>query len=107
VQILAQLDHPNILRVFEFYEDNHFFYLIRELCNGSNLDKFIKEIDASNNQLQLTAKQVATMLKYLLSAIQYSHSKKIMNRNISLKNIAFENDSQDSILKIKDWGVAK
>lgn len=44
VTILAGLDHPNILKVYEFYEDFHNFYIITELCTGGELfEKIISE----------------------------------------------------------------
>ncbi len=34
VKILGRIDHPNIIRVFEFYEDRERYYIIQELCQG-------------------------------------------------------------------------
>jgi len=31
------LDHPNILKVYEYYEDDKFFYIVSELCEGGNI----------------------------------------------------------------------
>jgi len=37
VRILTTLDHPNILKVFEFFEDEKNLYIITELCTGGEL----------------------------------------------------------------------
>ena len=37
VTILQKLDHPNIIKIFEFYEDDRFFYIVTELCTGGEL----------------------------------------------------------------------
>jgi calcium-dependent protein kinase len=37
INILKQLDHPNILKLFESYEDDKRFYLVTELCTGGEL----------------------------------------------------------------------
>ena len=37
IKILSLLDHPNIVRLFEVFEDDKNFYLIMELCQGGNL----------------------------------------------------------------------
>jgi len=44
VEMLKSLDHPNIMKIFEFYQDNKFFYIVNELCTGGELfDKILKE----------------------------------------------------------------
>lgn len=37
VSILKQMDHPNIIKVYEFYEDNSSYYLVTEYCCGGEL----------------------------------------------------------------------
>lgn len=37
IDILRFLDHPNILRLYEVYEDKHNIYLVTELCDGKEL----------------------------------------------------------------------
>jgi calcium-dependent protein kinase len=40
---MRKLDHPNIIRVFEFYQDVKYFYIVTELCTGGELfDKIVK-----------------------------------------------------------------
>lgn len=44
IDILKQLDHPNILKLFEFFQDQKRFFLVTELCNGGELfDKIAEE----------------------------------------------------------------
>ena len=44
IQILQLLDHPNVLKLYEYFEDNKNVYLITELCSGGELfDRIIKE----------------------------------------------------------------
>lgn len=45
IDILKTLDHPNILKVYEFYEDDRYLYIITELCNGKELFDVISEKD--------------------------------------------------------------
>jgi calcium-dependent protein kinase len=37
IEILKKLDHPNILKLYEFYEDTKRFYLVTEYCSGGEL----------------------------------------------------------------------
>ena len=37
IEILKKLDHPNLLKIYEFYEDAKRYYLVTELCSGKEL----------------------------------------------------------------------
>jgi len=41
VEILKRLDHPNIIKIYEFYHDEKYFYIVTELCTGGELFKKI------------------------------------------------------------------
>ncbi len=41
--MLAVLDHPNIIKVYEFFEDQFYLYIVMELCKGGELYDKIKE----------------------------------------------------------------
>jgi len=44
IQILQRLDHPNVLKLYEYFEDDRSIYLITELCKGGELfDKILEE----------------------------------------------------------------
>ena len=43
INILKELDHPNIVKMFEFFEDDKRYYLVQEICKGGELfDEIIK-----------------------------------------------------------------
>ena len=54
IEMLKMLDHPNILKLYEFYEDEKRYYLVTELCSGGELfdeiakKKFFMEEDAAH-----------------------------------------------------------
>ena len=52
IKILSLLDHPNIVRLFEVFEDDKNFYLIMELCHGGNLLSRMKIINIRKKPLQ-------------------------------------------------------
>jgi calcium-dependent protein kinase len=69
-------DHPNIIKIFEFYQDEGFFYIITELCTGGELfDKILEEKSFSE-------KKAAETFRQILSAVFYCHSHKIVHRFI-------------------------
>ena len=67
INILKNLDHPNILRIFELYQDKHNYFLITEYCSGGELFDRIKEMN------HLTEKKAAELIKQILSAVLYCH----------------------------------
>ena len=54
IDILRNLDHPNIVKLYEVFEDKHSVYIVTELCTGGELfdeitkKKHFKEQDAAN-----------------------------------------------------------
>ena len=102
VSILTKLSHPNIMDIYEFYEDKANFYIVSELCKGGELfDKitekgFFREAEACPIMLQL------------VSAICYSHSNNIVHRDLKPENIMLESStSANPIVKLIDWGGAR
>jgi len=67
IDILKNLDHPNILRLYEVFEDKKFIYLVTEYCDGGEL------FDAIIERKKFDEKDAANVLKQLLSAINYCH----------------------------------
>ena len=100
VEILKLLDHPNIIRAFEFFEDDYKFYIVMEHCKGGELfDEILK-------QQQFSEHQTAQMMKQVFSCISYLHSIGVAHRDIKPENLLLE--EKDDILNIKliDFGVA-
>lgn len=101
VENLKKLDHPNILKVYEFYQDKDFLYIVTELCIGGELfDRIIESRSFSEH----TSGQI---MKQLLSAIKYCHRHGIVHRDLKPENIIFESKTRESTLKIIDFGAAR
>lgn len=99
VEIQRRLDHPNIVRIFEFHEDEFNLYLVMELCTGGELLDSIARIGC------LSEGQTASYMKQLLSALVYMHSLNIVHRDLKLENMLIEKPNSN-ILKIADFGIA-
>ena len=98
IKILAMVDHPNIVRLFEVIEDDKYFNLLQELCTGGEL--------LSKVQKPLKEKEIAKIFNQIMSAIAYCHSKGIVHRDMKLENILFATESPDSPIKIIDFGLS-
>ena len=100
IKILAMLDHPNILRLFEVIEDEKNIYLIMELCTGGELLSRMK-----NNRYK--EKEAAKLMEQIVSAVAYCHEKGICHWDLKPHNILFLNENPDSPIKIVDFGISK
>ena len=65
IDILKKLSHPNIVRIYEFYESNNCFYIINEFCPEGELYDYINNSKLNEQQLAVIFYQVFSGLKYL------------------------------------------
>ena len=97
IKILSKLDHPNIIKIYEYFNSNRNIFIVTELLSGGELfDRIIErqmfsEVDA------------AKTMKEVLSAIQYCHEKKIVHRDLKPENILVEEET----IKIIDFGTSR
>ncbi|KAH8584533.1 kinase domain-containing [Cryptosporidium sp. chipmunk genotype I] len=83
MQLLSVLDHPNIAKLFESFEDYNSIYLIMELCTGGEL------FDRLSHVGRFSERVTAHLIKQMLSAISYCHSKGIVHRDLKPENFLF------------------
>jgi calcium-dependent protein kinase len=100
IQLLKVLDHPNIIRLYEFFEDTKRFYIVMELCNGGEL------FDEILNKQSFSESVAATIIYQLISAVAYMHSKKIVHRDLKPENILLEEKGDVMDIKLIDFGAA-
>lgn len=101
ISILAQLDHPHILKLYEYFEDDKNFHIITELCTGGEMfDKIIeKEF--------YTEVEAAHVFKQFMQGINYCHTQGIVHRDLKPENFLYENKDINSDIKIIDFGLSK
>jgi len=103
LSIQAQLDHPNICRVYEYFVTEDFISLVMEMCCGGDLSDAIcergtfLEADAQNFMLQV------------LLAVNYMHSRNIVHRDLKPENFLLIKDDNwgESTVKVVDFGFAR
>ncbi|OMJ65827.1 hypothetical protein SteCoe_37563 [Stentor coeruleus] len=99
VNIMKELDHPNLPRIYEFFEDEKYFYIILEFCKGGDLFEKIVELH------KFEEAKAAEIMSQIFSGINYLHSKGIVHRDIKPENVLM--DKKDSLtLKIIDFDTA-
>ena len=115
VQILKELDHPNIAKFQCIKKTKNHYYIIMEYCNGGELYKTLQKYMEKNNNKPFTQEIVQHLMRQIVNAFKYIHKKDIIHRDIKLENILLnyetEQDKKDMNLmkaqvKIIDFGFA-
>ena len=101
VSIISGLSHPNIIKFYETYHDEHFFHLVMELCEGK--DSYVQIV----KEEKCDEKKVVNLIAKVLLAIAHCHSRGITHRDLKPENILFENNSPDAEIKIIDFGLSR
>ena len=96
--ILAQLQHPNIVRLVDFFMEDNESFMIMDYAEGIPLDDIIKK-----NQ-KIPEAQAKDLLRQIAEGIAHAHSKGIAHRDIKPANFIVSTDNQ---VKILDFGIAK
>ena len=106
INILKKLDHPNILKIIEFYSSEHSYYIITDYCANGELYDQIK--------YKYNENQLAVLFYQVLSGIAYLHTNNIVHRDLKLENILIteietnkKTNDRYFWIKIIDFGTAK
>ena len=94
-RILGNLNHANIVKIYDKFKLNNTFYIIMEVCTGVTLKHFIL-----NNTL--TVKEIKNLFLKILKAVKYIHKQGYIHRDIKPSNIIVKGRT----LKILDFGSA-
>ena len=105
INILKTLDHPNIIKIYEFYSTDKYIYIINELCTGGELFNKIVEVK------YFTESTACFIMRQLLSAVAYCHEKGVIHRDLKPENILIESseekDKEYFHIKIIDFGTCE
>ena len=102
-ETLLKLDHPNIVKFLNFYENEDGVFLIMEYVDGITLDDFI-----TNKNGLIVEKRAYEMFSQILDAFAYAHKKGVVHRDIKPANIILTHDNEGNfVTKILDFGIAK
>jgi calcium-dependent protein kinase len=97
---LNTLDHPNIVKYYETYEDVKYLYLVMEYCNGGELfDKITSKKTGVFSEIE-----ARSLMKKLLMALNHCHMSGIAHRDIKPENIMIGVDDE---IKLIDFGLAR
>ncbi|XP_055530528.1 serine/threonine-protein kinase PLK4 isoform X2 [Wyeomyia smithii] len=98
VSIHSRLKHPSILELYTFFEDANYVYLVLELAENGELQRYLRETKKTFSE-----HEAATVLKQVVEGLLYLHSNHILHRDMSLANLLL---TKHMTLKISDFGLA-
>ncbi len=94
----AQLNHPNIVTVYDAGESEHGFYMAMERVEGTTLKEILRQ------RGPISANAVIYILRQMASALSYAHGRKVVHRDVKTANTMW---TAERHVKIMDFGLAK
>merc|ERR1712048_778711 len=95
IEIMTNIRHTNLIRLYGYFYDSERVYLILEYANGGEIFDVLKEINVFDEQ------QTAIYIKDLASALDYLHKKNIIHRDIKPENLLLDDQGR---IKLSDFG---
>lgn len=104
--LLSKINHKNIIRLVDVFEDAEFVHIISDKCDGGELFDMI--VRRTTDVGCFDEVEAATIIKSLLEAVSYLDWKGIVHRDIKPENILFVNDYDDDLsIKLIDFGLSR
>ena len=94
------LNHPNLVTIYEFGEDQGVLYIAMELVRGHDLEELLEE-------QSLTRSEVLEVLAQVCDGVGFAHRQQIVHRDIKPSNVRVQRDGKRLHAKVMDFGVAK
>ena len=103
INILRKMDHPNILKITDFYSQKNEYDIITEYCQEGELFNEIKQYAPFNETI------TGHYMKQILTAVCYCHGMNIVHRDLKPENILIVKRAKNGChpIKIIDFGTAK
>jgi serine/threonine protein kinase len=102
IEILKICQHPNIIRLYDVFENEEYIYIIMEHCGGGDLFSYIEK-----RGFKVDEKRGAQLIHKLSTAMYYLHSYGIAHRDLKPENILMTDHSDTADLRLVDFGLSK
>ena len=100
INIMRELDHPHIIKLYEIYQEKQHIYMITEFLSGGELfDVLIKNRNLNENI-------AAKVIKQVFQAVNYLHNKKIVHRDLKPENLMLISEDKFDV-KVIDFGLSR
>ena len=102
IEILKICQHPNIIRLYNVFENADYMYIIMEYCSGGDLFSFLE-----NRNFRIPEKRASTIIHKMATAVYYMHSFGVAHRDLKPENVLMTSDDDDGDIRILDFGLSK
>ena len=115
IKILKEIDHKNIIKLYDVKENSQNYYLVMEYCNGGGLSDCL-DYHIKQYRKPFSEEVVQYLMRQIVEGIKYLHGKHILHRDIKLDNILVKFDKEEdrqkknmlkAKVKIIDFGFAR
>ena len=102
IEILKICQHPNIIRLYNVFENADYMYIIMEYCSGGDLFSYLE-----NRNFRVSEKRASTIIHKMSTAVYYMHSFGVAHRDLKPENVLMTSEDEDSDIRILDFGLSK
>ncbi|XP_044293108.1 ribosomal protein S6 kinase alpha-5 isoform X4 [Varanus komodoensis] len=93
--------HPNVVKLHEVYHDQLHTFLVMELLKGGELLERIQQ------KKHFSETEASYIMRRLVSAVSHMHDVGVVHRDLKPENLLFTDESDNSEIKIIDFGFAR
>lgn len=98
VNALVKLDHPNVIRLYDFFSEDDHLFLVLEFCSRGTLENKISSGEIIPDPMKFK------ICSQILSALKYCYDQSISHRDIKASNILFDSNGR---VKVADFGLSE
>ena len=102
IDILKIAQHPNIIKLYDVFENENYIYIIMEYCSGGDLLSYFEHYE-----YELPEAKVCEIIHKLSMAIYYLHSYGIVHRDLKPENILMTDLTSNADIRLLDFGLSK
>ena len=102
IDILKIAQHPNIIKLYDVFENENYIYIIMEYCSGGDLLSYFEHYE-----YELPETKVCEIIHKLSMAIYYLHSYGIVHRDLKPENILMTDLTSNADIRLLDFGLSK
>ena len=102
IDILKIAKHPNIIKLYDVFENEKYIYIIMEYCPGGDLFSYIEKRD-----FKLKEERAAEIIHKLCTAVYFLHQYGIVHRDLKPENILMMDDTDNADIRLVDFGLGK